>query len=840
VKLHLISGAWVVALLYCSTSLRADEPILDFSPWREYRATVIHPALTIKPADLAKARQNIGRYEWARKYAAEVRKSAAANLGRLTPQFIEQMIPQTTPLSIEFTPCPACRAQGRTWHPHGRWTWSVDRPDELKCQICGAVFPNDTYPETIELHTHWGRPQTFSYFGGEPFKVFSYASGRPSFSGNIRARKVAWMAGACRQLAEAYALGGDQNFAVGCRAILLRLAEVYPFWLVHVGYGEYADMDPRIAARDIKTLPADELVYPPNRPDRMLHTGYWQAGRASGNGQEHTFVRAVAEAYDLTCEAKDASGQAIYSDADRKTIEEKLLLQSTILLTADKPINNKSVGNRTAAAMVGLVVGHPQLVRFGLDGFTKAVDEWFLPDGGTPESPSYAMMALHGISDMPWAMRGYGDPAGYRDATGKRLDHIDLFHGAYERAWNAIVDGLQGDLTFVPYADTYAGRRIDSAWVELLAAAYPQRPQYLALLKELCGADLSDANASVALYRREPELEKRSCPPFALPDVCLPDLRIGQMRTGDNGRESLLVLSASRWGNHHHLDSLNLYYWKQGHELLGDLGYLWDNPMKQMTTRTLAHNTVIIDEQDQRTTDRGGEVRFFKISLHVKAMRASSNAYGQAKQYQRTSAIIDHGDGRNYVVDFFSVEGGRTHDYVFHGPTPDFKCSHQSLPPSPASLYDLTNIRGITASAPISLVWKLDEKTEFMATSLDAQQTIYLGDGWGQRDPFNADLGRTLPYIIRRQTGDGPHRFVSLFESHPPGRALIKTATQALLDGAVLVTVETARGRDYIVCSDQPVKRTLQTADGDLETRGRFFVSSMSAGKTQWTFSDEQ
>ena len=42
------------------------------------------------------------------------------------------------------------------------------------------------------------------------------------------------------------------------------------------------------------------------------------------------------------------------------------------------------------------------------------------------------------------------------------------------------------------------------------------------------------------------------------------------------------------------------------------------------------------------------------------------------KRYERTSAIIDHGDGRNYVVDLFTVAGGRTQDFIFHGPHQEF------------------------------------------------------------------------------------------------------------------------------------------------------------------------
>ena len=89
---------------------------------------------------------------------------------------------------------------------------------------------------------------------------------------------------------------------------MLRFAAVYPHWLVHTGYGEYADLDPHIAAQFINQLPAPELCPPPNQPDRKLHTGYWSAGRASGVGQESGFVRRMVESYDFTCTATDPTG----------------------------------------------------------------------------------------------------------------------------------------------------------------------------------------------------------------------------------------------------------------------------------------------------------------------------------------------------------------------------------------------------------------------------------------------------------------------------------------------------------------------------------------------------
>ncbi|MEX0882907.1 MAG: hypothetical protein WDZ72_05475, partial [Cyclobacteriaceae bacterium] len=322
--------------------------------------------------------------------------------------------------------------------------------------------------------------------------IFGYKEGRPSFSANIRSRKVQWIAGFSRTLAEGFKLTGNLEYAEACQKILLRLAKCYPNWLVHVGYGEYADMDPKTAAMNINNLPEPEICPPPNEPDHRLWTGYWSAGRASGVGLESDFVRKVTAAYDLTCTVNYPDGTPLFSEKEKLIIEKDLLLESTVLLFGDKGLNNKSVSNRTAAALVGMCVGHPGLVRFGLEGFQMTVDGWYLPDGTTSESPFYGLMTLGGIWDMAQAALGYSDPPGFRDEEGNRMDELDLYHGTnYQLVWEAFFNGLQGDLAYPPYADSFRNTRLDVAYVELMAANYPHKSCYLALLKELCGPQLT-------------------------------------------------------------------------------------------------------------------------------------------------------------------------------------------------------------------------------------------------------------------------------------------------------------------------------------------------------------
>src|SRR5215207_5763526 len=77
------------------------------------------------------------------------------------------MLESTTPLATLFTPCPACRDAGKTWHPHGQWKWSDKDPDRITCEVCAAVFLNEKYPETVAVQSHGPTPQTFTFMGGD-------------------------------------------------------------------------------------------------------------------------------------------------------------------------------------------------------------------------------------------------------------------------------------------------------------------------------------------------------------------------------------------------------------------------------------------------------------------------------------------------------------------------------------------------------------------------------------------------------------------------------------------------------------------------------------------------
>ncbi len=786
----------------------------------------VHPPSTLfKPKDLDVARLNIERHVWARRFLEDLLASIAV-IPRLTRDDLIQWIPRETPNSELFTMCPACEAAP----VHGHYSWKPENPDQLICTTCRTVYPNSDYPEDVVFRTDFGGGQEITYYTGRHWDLigFPFVS---SWTANIRARKCEYMGRMARQCALAYVLTREIGHAERTRDILLRFAEVYSGYMVHSGYGEFSDAPAEEAAKNILDLPRPELVVPPNRPDRKLHVGYWMAGRATGVGMEGTFVSDVTIAFDLTRGAR-AAGRPVYTPEARRKIERDLLLESTILLLADPNFNNKSATNRSAAGIVGLCLDDPNLVRFGLDGFNHFVYNWFLEDGMSSESPGYGFMTLNGIRHFADAAHGYSLSAdsGAPEAGPRELDIYG--DSRYRAVLEGYVKSPMPDLGYGVIADDVTACRMSADIADIIAARYGDA-NHVALLAELCEFDLENHGGEYALFHRDPDLKADPSSPLILTDRFFPTLRIGLLRTGEHGRTSTALLSASDWGGHHHEDSLNLVYWKDGHEALTDLGYLWDRPDKHNTVRTIAHNTVVVDEQDQKREGRGGSLHLFDSTGWVKVAEVSSSAY-DVDTYRRLCAVIDHGGTGSYLIDCFRVTGGRVHDYLFHGPAAEGVPRNLDLHPSGAEWWDLTDLAAARAESAWSIHFDLDGR-RFTAHALPADgEQVLIGTGWGERGTGSRDnvrTGETVPYVVRRRTGSPACSvFLSLFDVSPRSRTFVAAVERlAPVSGdAAGVVVTRESGTDVVVVSPQGQTAVFDTPGGTLETNGRVCVFSLA------------
>ena len=734
--------------------------LLKLDRWERYRASVHHPTTLFTPPEIETARHNAAHTAWGAALCDHLLGEVAA-FGTVDAAWAERYVPAVTPYAPHFTMCPRCEFAPM----HGAYAWSPTEPDQIRCQGCDTVYPNADYPEELVFQSRYDPTQVITLYGGKSWPAYGYAAIHSSFSGHARIHQCRYAANGAEKLALAYAITGEACYARAAAAILRRFAQVHPHYLVHSAYGDIADMPPKVAATHVNNLPEDEWCPPGNVPDRKLYPGYWMVMRwGSSAGMEGTSLHKLILAYDLVASTLD--------DAERRTIERDLLLDAAPLLFADPAINNKTGMNRAAVALIGVVCGDPLLVRFGLDGFVRAVRDWWLPDGGTPESLGYSSMMLHGVWRIAEALRHYSDPPDI-DLPPVRLDKLDLYAWPrYRAVWQGMARTLLPNLEYPLLADNRKPCHLSPMLATVLARAYPteQHTQLCDAIQAIprCyagriaqfwyGAHLDSAPL---FYRRAHNAIPRAALPAFVSDLG-PDLNIGTLRSGQDGRQSALILSAAGWKGHHHFDHLNLYYWHDQQEWLTDLGYLWDmEDVNPKVKRTLAHNLVLVDEAEQRSKGRQGTFHLFHADpAGVQVMEASSDVYDAATTYRRTVAVLGEGE-QEIVVDIFRVEGGTTHDWVLHGPHNHWQVEGLTLAPHHAHLYDLHSVQRATSTTPWVATWGEGDEAPFRV-HLPASdgETVYIGQGFGQRAAF--DRGATVPYVVRRRVG-GPSVFVTVY-----------------------------------------------------------------------------
>lgn len=774
--------------------------MMDLSRWEKYRQTIRHPATLFTQSDIQRAQHNIHHHDWA-KNAYDTLQARVSKLGKVTAKWASTYIPKTTPGSPHFTMCPKCEFAPM----HGAYDWSPDAPEHIRCKGCGTVYPNAEYPEDIIFQSQYDPNQTITYYGGKSWSAYGYDAIHSSFSGHARIHQCRYAANAIEDLALTYALTGDKTHARAVATLLKRFADVHPNYLVHSSYGEYADMEPRLAATQVTHLPQDEWCPPGNVPNRILHPGYWATLRwGSSGGMEGTSLQKLILAYDLIANT--------LTDTERKHIEKNLLLDAAVMLFSNEVINNKTGMNRCAVGLIGMVCGDPLLVRFGLDGFVRAVRDWWLPDGGTPESNGYASMMLHGIWRLAEALKHYRDPEDIDLAPG-RLSGMNLYEWPRYRAiWQGMARPLLPNFDYPRLADNRLPCHLSAMLADVLTRNYPTPnhqayQQHIAQIEQCYAGRIAqfwfggNLDSSAAFYRT-PVTKKPSAPIFH--NDLGPHLKIGTLRTGKRGQTSTINLSASDWVGHHHHDHLNLFYWKNGQEWLTDLGYLWDmQELGRKTRRTLAHNLVMVNEAEQESKERNGTFTLFHTEPNFKIMQASSNATEESF-YQRTIAVIGNGTDE-YIIDIFRVKGGQTHDWIMHGPNQNLQISNTSLTTTAQTIYDLTNIQTDTPTQSWTASWKAGRRKFQVHVPQQQNATIYVGQGFGQRKAH--DQGQTIPYIVRRRTS-GPSVFVTVYAENK----IVDKVTVPFLDPKTLTTVidvKTPKGTDRLI-SKGPGK-TLQT-----------------------------
>ena len=157
---------------------------------------------------------------------------------------------------------------------------------------------------------------------------------------------------------------------------------------------------------------------------------------------------------------------------------------------------------------------------------------------------------------------------------------------------------------------------------------------------------------------------------------------------------------------------------------------------------------------------------------------------------------------------------------------------------SPAGL-DLDNIRSALSPGNWTLRWQVAEDAQLSATHCGQQgEVVYIGDGWGQRDHRNTDLGVTIPYVVRRHAPDSAiSAFCTVYEAHKPGATSVKSVFRLAVpehfaDNVVVLDIKTGIGSDLVISQFDPNEVELETPAGTLRTDSHVAVIRVCSGET--------
>ncbi len=682
------------------------------------------PRTLYKPHDIENALYNIERYRWAQEIVRGWELDVEFAL-RQDREFFERIIPELTPGTHYGQNCPVCalktgKKQG------GNLVWSVTSPDKIRCSDCGTVYPNDAYPETGVVNCP-RMGQTFTYYQtpaelalGDDATTEERArhaliglGGHPratSFTDVIRYRRVQWAWGKAITLAKLYALTGKTEYAERTAWILDRFAAVFPNYLYHSYYGDIADLPPPDVAAEMGSRGRAQCRYGGRfSPDAIrnaydfskrsdeqgeystIQAGFWGAGRMAchGHGSDAGPLLSMIVAYDLTREALYRDGTPVYDQQMHRRVVEDLILAGTADVEHWNSKTNKGVATYTVSAAVGLLFEQPERMRRALNGFNLILDDAYHFDGFYSQSPGYAVHNFSNMAELPDLLYAYSDPEGYQPQEGARLENLNPFSdGRFGLVLEAMVKMLAPGNRLPTIGSTSADRDISPLYAEVMAARLGG--PYPALLETIQGVPLAEQGTAYALWYRDPDLKPNGPAPLPLRSEWFPGWQVGVLRgeTKPAGDTALyLVGNEHNWTietTHRHRDILSLIYYAFGEQMLHDRhqghpsfrGPLPSDWPSQWSPHLLTHthNAVVVDEQNQWPYGSGWQARtcgshleLFGVGPGVELVQASAfNIYRQCEEYRRTATMVQVPGDHTYVVDFFRVRGGQTHQYILH------------------------------------------------------------------------------------------------------------------------------------------------------------------------------
>ncbi len=470
-------------------------------------------------------------------------------------------------------------------------------------------------------------------------------------------------------------------------------------------------------------------------------------------------------------------------------------------------VHNHGVWSVAAAAVCGYVMGDQKLVNYALyglngdsesGGFFAQLSQLFSPDGYYIEGPYYQRFALRPMLLLAEAMH-------------RRQPELQIyqFRGQIIRkTCEALMQTAFPDGTLPALNDASKSINILDDGAVVAASVcfhrYGHHSQWIATAWQQSNVWVSAAGLALSVAMQYQPATQHNWGSLTLSDG--PDGDQGELailrHEDESGDMSMALMWYGQHGsiprlhsalNHGHFDGLHLSLFNNGRESLRDYGFgRWVNVEPKFGGRyipennsyckqTVAHNTVVVDEQSQNHGQSGeaekrwGERHFFAVNNPVgQGMSARLHDYYPGVVMQRTVLMLNLSEFEQpLLVDVFRISSELVHhyDYCLHH-LGQFVRSDvplhlaETLKPLGTEhgyqhLWDCARA-GVTAGGSVLFSW-LDghSYTTLVSTMSEGGELIVARSG--ASDPhFNL---RNEPALLLRQQG-ADVLFASVIESH--------------------------------------------------------------------------
>ncbi len=381
-------------------------------------------------------------------------------------------------------------------------------------------------------------------------------------------------------------------------------------------------------------------------------------------GPAHVFFGTLSESFwgvDMACGYDLLYNYGGFTAADRKSLKEKLFYPlAAITQKFPETASNRQLWYNNVSAAVGFLYGDRALIDFAING--KYGFRWqlgsALPESGFwPEWSGYHFVALRGMICLAEMARH----------NGYDLYHMEVAGRTMKNMFDAPFLLIQPNYEFPRSKDSGGGSLLEYApFYEVGYAVYRDR-KYMGLLNlshlargtQVVGESsaLGEAPEPVSMFDIDPDLPRDTVPIYTEQGVNLAGNGFAILK--DSTLRTYLYLDYGILGGEHgHPDRLQMGYFAGGRNWIVDpLNESYMYPSLQLWyRRSIAHNTLVVDQTDQAWTNGYGNF-FGSLPSFQVASGGSTTEYHGVK-LNRT--LIQIGD---YFLDLFDAESPDVHTY---------------------------------------------------------------------------------------------------------------------------------------------------------------------------------